>query len=157
MPIEIRLGEDEVDAVMAFRALKQMHEEGTVPGGFDEVKVLSNLLRMVKGPNSAVLLAMDGEQLAGVLTLWQQDYWYSSADRHLIDKGFYVLPEHRNSDAARQLLRAAMQVSEDTRQPVYITIFNGRRKRGGRSEWERLGATLGYNPQGAVLAHFPGG
>ena len=154
MAIEVRMAEDEVDAVIAYRGLKQMHGEGGIPGTFDDLKVLTNVLRMVKGPGSVVFLAMDGDELAGVLPLWEQGYWYST-DRHLIDKGFYVVPAHRGGEAGKLLLEMAKRTADDTGLPIFITIFNGRRRRGGRSDWERLGATLGYHPQGAVLAHFP--
>ena len=154
--LEVKLAEDEVDAVLTFRALKQMHDEGGLPGTFDALKVLANVLRMVRDPGGAVLMAMDGDVLCGVLPLWEQGYWFSSTDRHLIDKGFYVLPDHRNGEAGKLLLDTAKQASDDCGLPVYITIFNGRRKRGGRSQWERVGATLGYTPMGAMMAHFPG-
>jgi hypothetical protein len=154
--IEIRLAQDEVDAVLVFRALKSFYDEGGVPGTFSEVKTLANVLSMVRDPGRAALMAMDGETVAGVLCLVEEGpHWWSEVDYFIQDKGFYVFPQYRQGDAGKLLLQEAKLLSNHRQMPVYVSIFNGRRKRGGRSEWERVGATLGYQPRGAVLAHFP--
>lgn len=153
--LEVRLAEGEADAIAAFKAYQQMHAEGCVPGAFDPLKTLTNVLRFIKGPGSVVLLAMDGDTLAGVLTLAESSYWYNQTDKWLCDKGLYVLPEHRNGEAFALLLDAAKSISDDTGLAVFIFINNGNRKRGGRSPWERVGLTLGYENRGAILAHSP--
>lgn len=156
MALEVRMAADEVDAVLVFRALKAFHDGGGVPGAFDPVKVLANVLSMVRDPGRTALMAMDGDIVAGVLCLVRAgNYWWSSTDSFIEDKGFYVYPQYEGQDAGKLLLDEAKALSDHMRLPVFITVFNGRRKRGGRSQWERLGATLGYQPRGAVLAHFP--
>lgn len=154
MALDLRIAENEQDAVLAFQAYKQMHDEGGVPGGFVPLKTLTNILRMMKGPGSCVLMAMDGEKLAGIISLYQQAYWYGD-DRHLIDKGLYVLPEYRDSEALDLLMSSAQHLSDDLGIPCYLFIFNAKRRRGALSKWERIGATLGYTNRGAIIAHFP--
>lgn len=153
--VEVHMADDEVDAVLAFRAYKQMYDEGGIPGSFGPVKALTHVLRFMKGPGSVVLLAMDGDLVAGVLTLAESGFWFNDDGRWIEDKGLYVLPAYRDGDAFKLLLEAAKDISDDTGLIVVITINNGRRKRGGRSGWERIGATLGYTNRGATLAHFP--
>lgn len=156
MAIEVVMAESDVDALLAFRAYQQMHAEGTVPGTIHPVKMLTLLLRWVKGPGSVVLLAMDGDNVAGVLTLVENGFWYAlDSETYLSDRGFYVLPDYRGGEVSKLLLNAAKTVGDDAGLSVFITINNGRRKRGGRSGWERIGATLGYVNRGAVLAHIP--
>lgn len=157
MPIEIHMAEGEIDAILAFRAYAQMHQEGGVPGTISPIKMLTNIFRFMNGPGSVVLLAMEGDLVAGVLTLTEETCWYSEDARVIGDKGLFVLKDHRDGDAAKQLLEAAQKVGDDAGLPVFITINSGRRKRGARSEWERIGATLGYVNRGATLAHFPKG
>lgn len=154
--LEVHMADGEVDAVLAFRAYSQMYAEGGIPGSFSPVKTLTHVLRFMKGPGSVVLLVMDGDLVAGVLSLVEQGYWYSEDSRWIGDAGLYVLPDYRNGEAMKLLLEQAKIAGDDAGLPVFITILNGRRKRGGRSEWERLGATLGYSNRGATLAHFPG-
>lgn len=155
MALELRIAENMLDVVLVFRAYKQMHEEGLVPGSFKDEKVLGNVLRLMQGPGSIVLMVMDGDKLAGVISLIEQSYWYSE-DRHLIDKGLYVLPEYRDGESLKMLMDAAKNAAEDLGLPCYLFVFNAKRPRGGRrSEWERVGATLGYTNRGAILAHFP--
>jgi GNAT superfamily N-acetyltransferase len=153
--IEVTMAEGEVDAVLAFRAYSRMYEEGGIPGTFSAVKTLTNILRFIKGPDTVVLLAIDGDLVAGVLTLAKESFWFSEDGCFIGDKGLYVLPEYRNGETIKALLEAAKTVSEDTGLMVLITINNEKRKRGGRSEWERIGATLGYINRGATLAHTP--
>lgn len=156
MPLELRIAETEQDAVLAFRAYKQMYDEGLVPGSFHGVKVLTRLLRMVQGPGSCVFMVMDDDKLAGVVSLWREPYWYGfDDDLHLADKGLYVLPEYRDGEAFQMLLDAAQNASDTLGLPCFLTVFNFKRRRGGRSKWERLGATLGWPNRGAVIAHFP--
>jgi len=143
----IKLAEGDVDAIHAFRAYQTMHGEGLVPGAFDALKTLTNVLRMVRGPGSAVLLAMDGEACAGVLSLWEDGYWWNH-ERHLIDKGLYVYPAYRDGEAFGLLLNAAKQASDDAGLPLYITIRNLKRPRGHHS-------VRGFINLGATLAHFP--
>lgn len=157
--IDIRMAEDEADAILAYRAYARMHAEGGVPGAnrpLNHLKTLTNVLRMVKGPNSAVIMAMDGDNLAGVLSLVENTYWFGDDDdRFLIDKGLYVAPDYRGGDVLKMLLDAAVNLSDDTGLPVYVTINNLKRRRGAGSKWERIGATLGYINQGAMMAHIP--
>lgn len=153
--IDIRMAEDDADIVLVFRAFLMMHAEGCVPGPINQVKTLTNVARMVRGPNSAVIMAMAGDdELAGVLALVEDGYWWND-DRFLADKGLYVLPNHRDGDAFERLLGAAAQAGDDAGMAVYLTINNIKRKRGGGSKWERIGATLAYTKQGAILAHTP--
>jgi hypothetical protein len=140
---------------MALRAYRQMHDEGGVPGTFSPVKTLTNLFRFMKGPGSVLLLVMDGDVVAGVLVLCESGYWFSEDGRFLEDKGLYVVKDYRDGDALKLLLETAANVGDDAKLPVFITINNGRRTRGGRSAWERVGATLGYVNRGATLAHYP--
>lgn len=156
MALELRIAETEQDAVLAFLAYKKMYDEGLVPGSFYPVKVLARLLRMMQGPDSCVFMVMDGDKLAGVLSLWREPYWYGfDDDLHLSDKGLYVMPEYRGGETFNMLLDGAREASDTLGIPCYLTVFNFKRQRGGRSKWERLGATLGYINRGAVIAHFP--
>lgn len=155
MTIALHMADGPVDAIHAFKAYTAMYAEGLVPGTFSAQKALTNVLRFVNGPDSVVMLAMDGAQCAGVLTLVKSGCWYSETSRVMEDKGFYVLPTYRGGDARRVLLQGAIDLSDDTGLPVFITVNNGRRKRGTRSDWERIGVTLGYENRGATLAHFP--
>lgn len=154
MALELRVAEGRDDAIKAFVLFKAMHEEGLVPGSFHPLKTLSNVLRMVNGPGSCVLMAMNGDEAVGVLGLFEEAYWWSE-DRFLGDKGFYVLPKYRDAGAFDVLLQAAQQAGDDLGLQVVITIANHRRKRGTRSKWERVGATLGYSNLGAVIARDP--
>lgn len=154
MAVELRIAESEQDIALIFRAYKQMHDEGGVPGTFHQMKTMTNIVRLVRGPGACVLMAMDGDELAGVLSLYEEAYWWSE-DSHIGDKGFYILPEYRQGDAFSVLMTAAKQASDDSGLPVFITIFNAKRRRGAHAEWERIGATLGYINQGAAIAHFP--
>lgn len=157
MPLEVRLAETKEDAEAVFSLYRQMHAEGCVPpSAFHALKTMTNVMRLVSGPGSCVLMAMDGDDVAGVLSLYEEAYWWSE-DRHITDKGLYVRPEWRDGGALDLLLNAAKNLSDDTGLPVYLTIFNARRRRGGRSGWERVGATLGYINHGATIAHFPEG
>lgn len=147
MALELRIAENEQDAVLAFRAYKEMHSDGFAPGSFHPVKTLTNLLRVIKGPGSALLMAMDGDKLAGVLALIEQSYWYSE-DRNLIDKGLYVLPEYRDSGALDILLDAAADLSDDLGIICFIFRLNGVSRRGASSQarWKR---------GGNIIIHFP--
>jgi hypothetical protein len=149
MALELRMAENERDAVLVFRAYKQMHAEGLAPGSLSDRKMLFGVLGMVKGQGSAVLMAMDGDKLAGVLSLYEQGYWYSDEDRHLIDKGLYVLPEYRESGALDLLLDAAAAASDDAGLPCFIFRLDHkfRRHRGGRSKWKRGGNILIHYPE----------
>lgn len=158
------MAETERDVVLVFRAYKQMHDEGLVPGSFNPTKVLSNVMRLVKGQGACVFMVMDGDKLAAVLSLLEQSYWYADDsrlpagqrnDKHLIDKGLYVLPEYRDGEAIDMLLAQAKETADQLGIPCFLFIFNAKRKRGARSGWERAGATLGYTNRGAILAHYP--
>jgi hypothetical protein len=148
------MAEGAQDAILAFRAYKEMHEASDFPGTFSPVKTLTHILRFIQGPDSVVFLAFDGEDAIGVLTLTKGSFWFSEDGMCLEDKGLFVRAKHRG-EAGKLLLEAARDLSNDTGLIVFITIINGRRKRGGRSEWERIGATLGYSNLGATMAHFP--
>lgn len=153
MPVKIRMAESEQDAVLVFKAFQMMHAGGTVPGPIDNLKTLTNVIRLVKGPRSCVLMAMAGDELAGICGLIQDVYWWNH-DEFLTDKGLFVLPKYENGGTFQALIKAAQQAGDDLGIPVYLTINNGRRKRGAGSKWERIGATLGYTNRGAILAHF---
>ena len=91
-----------------------------------------------------------GEALAGVISLYEQGYWYSETDRHLIDKGLYVHPEHRDGGALDMLLDAARQTADDLGIPCYIfnlTYNAKRRRRPSRNGWERSGTILAHTPE----------
>lgn len=155
--ISVRLAETKDDVVLAYQAYAAMHAEGLAPADatLSPLKVLTNLFRFMNGPASVLLLVMDGESLAGVLALVESGYWFSETGRFIEDKGLYVAPAYRDGDAIKLLLSAAQETGDDAGCPVFITIFNGQRKRGSHSQWERVGATLGYINKGAILAHYP--
>lgn len=156
--IEVRLAESKEDVVLAYQAYAAMHGEGLAPpdATLSPLKTLTNLFRFMSDPGSVLLLAMDGASVAGVLVLAESTYWFSETGRYISDKGLYVLPQYRGGEAAKVLLSAAQEAGDDAGCPVFITIINERRKRGSRSDWERIGATLGYINKGATLAHYPG-
>lgn len=153
MPLELKVAESPEDIVMVFRAYKAMHDEGLAPGTFDGGKALSRIMRWVAGPNSFVLMVMDGDNLAGVVTMIEETYWWSKDDSCLADKGLYVLPEYRDGGAFELLLGAVRDASSDLGVPAAVTIQNIKRKRGARTAWERIGATLGFGILGAIIAH----
>lgn len=155
MPVDVIIAETKVDAVRAFQTYAKMHAEGGVPGSFSPLKALTSVLRFMQGPGSVVLLAMDGEDAVGVLSLVEAGFWFSEDGRFFEDKGLYIVPGARGGDALKLLLEDAKNLSDDTGIPIFITINSGRRKRGVRSDWERVGATIGYSNRGATLAHFP--
>ena len=91
MAVEVHMAEGEIDAILAFRAYKLMYDEGGIPGTFSPVKTLTHVLRFVQGPGSVVLLAMDGDLLAGVLTLTESGFWFSECGSNIsLRRSYYI-------------------------------------------------------------------
>jgi GNAT superfamily N-acetyltransferase len=156
MAVEVREARDDVDCVLVHGAYMMMHAEGGIPGRVDAQMAMEKVFRWRDGPGSVIFMAMDDDELVGILSVTEAKYWWNG-DPFLEDKGFYVLPEYRGGEAGGLLLKAARDLSDGVGQDCYITIMNGLRQRGARSDWERAGFTIGYHPRGAVLVHRPEG
>jgi hypothetical protein len=153
--MEVELAETDADAIAVHRILMMMDAEGCGPVPADPADAMQFIFEMMHTDGSCVLMAMDEGALVGTIGLCTAPFWLNLSRSFISDRWLYVIPSHRDGSARKFLMRAAQQIGDDAGAPVYITINNGRRKRGPRSEWERLGATIGYQPLGAVIAHFP--
>jgi hypothetical protein len=131
-----------------------MHAGGTVPGEFSPNRTFKNLLRFMQGPGSCVLLAMDGDDCCGVLTLKVEQTWYSDTYRCIFEKGFFVRDDARGEGVCQALMEKAREVADDLKLDLFFTIFNVKRQRGSRGKWARVGETIGYTNRGAVIAHL---
>lgn len=151
---EIRLAEGEADAARAFKLLMHRAEEGGIPGTVDKGMLLQHVIEMMSTQGACILLAFRGEETVGMLSLCETDLFYGP-DIVLIDRTFHVLPQYRGADVGKALLAEAKALSDHTGKALYITITNSNRKRGPRTQWERVGAMLGYQPMGAMIAHVP--
>jgi GNAT superfamily N-acetyltransferase len=83
----------------------------------DRIKALHHLLGCLEA--GVVLLALVGDDPAGVLMLAPDSYWFS--DRIvLVDRMFYVRPQFRRQRVWHALLREAKAISAETGVPVYF-------------------------------------
>jgi GNAT superfamily N-acetyltransferase len=151
---EIRLAEGEDDGMSAFHLLMDRAREGGIPGTVDPEKLAQHVHEMMNTQGACILLAFRGKKAVGMLSLCESDLFYGP-DIVLIDRTFHVLPKYRGDDVGKALLAEAKLLADHTGKALYITITNSKRKRGPRTQWERVGAMLGYQPMGAMIAHVP--
>ncbi|HWW46326.1 MAG TPA: hypothetical protein VNZ94_00605 [Xanthobacteraceae bacterium] len=124
--VEVRAAVSDQDAIAIHRMLMQNgHEIAIAP--VNPVKVMQEVYGLIKADaGAATLMAMDGDELVGVLGLVQVPFWYS--DDHLImDRIFYVLPANRGT-AGRRLVSAARSIADGAKQILMIAQTNPTRR-----------------------------
>lgn len=147
----IREPESEAD-LSALHLLMLMQGEEFAPAPVNATKVMRKLLTACEEPETHIMLmAVNDGHLVGYLCIEQMAHWYSDAP-FLADFGFYVLPQHRNGSIGLALLQEARLIAEQKRLPLYVTINNPSRRRGGHASMERAAALLSFVPAGATLA-----
>jgi GNAT superfamily N-acetyltransferase len=147
----IREPESEADLV-ALHLLMLMRGEEFARVPINPVKVMERLVTArEQSENNRVLMAVHNCHLVGYLCIERAEHWYSDAP-FLTDWGFYVLPQHRNGNVGPALLQEARLIAEQKGLPLFITINNPSRRRGGRTSMERAAALISFVPAGAALA-----
>jgi GNAT superfamily N-acetyltransferase len=99
--------------------------------------------------DGAALLAFAAGELVGFLGLWQSRYDYS-AESFLHDRGFYVLPAHRNKAAGIALLREARAIAQGAGLTLKIIDTNPSKHR----RRAVTGQILGFRPAGRVFTEY---
>jgi GNAT superfamily N-acetyltransferase len=154
--IEIRGAKTEDDVVAIFQFLmRHMADEVAlvVPDPHDVMRVVYELVTAEAG--GAVLMAMSGGTLVGVLGLEQSHWWYNRSRPMIFDRFFYVLPEHRSGDVGLALLQEARSIADSTDNILIVVPMNPNRRRGERTGMERVASLLRYIPGGSILAFHP--
>jgi GNAT superfamily N-acetyltransferase len=102
----------------------------------------------------AGLIAMIGGEIAGYLGLWKSRYDYSKAE-FMHDRGFYVLPTHRDGTVASALLKEAKELAAAADLPLKIIDTNPAKARRARSRMAITAEIIGYAPAGRILTLYP--
>ena len=97
-----------------------------------------------------MLLAVKDGHLVGHLCIERVSYWYAPEHEFLTDFGFYVLPQHRNTDVEQALLEEAARVATIAGLPLTIFVNNPSRRRGAHHRIEKIASLIRYVPAGAV-------
>ena len=100
----------------------------------------------------AGLIATVGDEIVGYLGLWKSQYDYAKAF-FLHDRGFYVLPAHRDGSVARALLSNARTIADDANLSLKIIDTNPAKKRCATSRVARTAEILGYAPAGRIITY----
>jgi GNAT superfamily N-acetyltransferase len=115
---------------------------------------IENTLRVVRDVvhNHCAIVARVEGQLVGTFGIIETALWYSARSTVLVDKWLYVVPEHRGKVAVlRALLHAGASFAEEVHLPLYV-YPNHSPRREPRTEIERVGVTLRFDPMGSILA-----
>jgi GNAT superfamily N-acetyltransferase len=102
----------------------------------------------------AGLFAVMDKRIVGYLGLWKSQYDYSK-DSFLHDRGFYVLPTHRDGSVAAALLQEARAIANDTDLALKIIDTNPTKVRRARSRMAVTAEIVGYRPAGRVITVYP--
>ena len=102
---------------------------------------------------AGLIAVMDGE-IAGYLGLWKSQYDYSKA-AFMHDRGFFVLPRHRDGSVAAALLREAKTIADEAGLALKIIDTNPAKKRRAKSRMAVTAQIIGYRPAGRILTFYP--
>lgn len=102
----------------------------------------------------AGLIAIMDKQMVGYLGLWKSRFDYSKAE-FMHDRGFYVLPTHRDGSVASALLREAKAIADDAELMLKIIDTNPTKARRARSRMALTAEILGYEPKGRIITVYP--
>jgi hypothetical protein len=138
-----------MDDLIALNKLRLVQGEEMAQAPVNPAKVMDRLIEASKD-GSPMLLAFEGEELAGYLLL-ERRRWDYSDEPFLGDFGFYVRRSHRGGEVGKLLLRDAREVSRLAGMPLYLMIITPGRGRRTPSGMERVAAMVGYSPTGALI------
>lgn len=102
----------------------------------------------------AGLIALMNGEMVGYLGLWKSRYDYSQ-DSFLHDRGFYVLPTHRDGAVASALLKEARAIADDAELALKIIDTNPTKQRPVRSRLAITAEIIGYRPAGRIITAYP--
>lgn len=107
----------DVDSI--FDLLKLMHEEVGVLT-VDESKALGTIRTIVD--TRQCLVSTEAGQIVGSLGLtFAEPAWYST-DRGLVDKWFYIHPDHRGGTHAQDLILTAKRLARIADVPLWVGV-----------------------------------
>lgn len=102
----------------------------------------------------AGLFAVMDKRIVGYLGLWKSRYDYSRAS-FMHDRGFFVLPTHRDGKVATALLGEARSIADAAELPLKIIDTNPTKARRAKSRIALTAQIIGYRPAGRVITFHP--
>lgn len=100
--------------------LRMMHAEVGVLT-VDEPKALGTIRAIVDSRQCLVSTDDAGQIVASLGLVFGEPFWYSS-DQGLIDKWFYIHPEHRGGAHAQDLILTAKKMARIAQVPLWVGI-----------------------------------
>jgi len=101
----------------------RLHEENGIGHRMDPNRVLAVIEKAVANKQGWIGVIGDNGRIEGSICLLINQMWYS--DQWCIEEFWnYVLPEYRQSDNAKQLIRCAKWVSDEMGMPMLISILS---------------------------------
>jgi len=147
------MAESDADAVLVHRALMLMYVETQI-AEVNHAKVMRKVFELMTGDNSAILMAMSGDALAGTASVVKTETWFADAE-FFIDKWLWVAPEFRDGGVLRRILEELRDLASHVGIPVLVTHNKGRQIGKPRSQFERIAEMAIFQPRGLVLGYFP--
>lgn len=102
----------------------------------------------------AGLFAVVEKRIVGYLGLWKSRFDYSRAE-FMHDRGFYVLPNHRDGSVGNALLREAKAIADEAGLLLKIIDTNPTKARRVKSRIALTAEIIGYRPVGRIITVYP--
>lgn len=103
--------------------------------------------------HGVALMAIEGERIVGYLGIAKSRFCYSP-EHFLHDDGFWILPEHRNGAASRELLGKAREIAQAA--GLILKIIDTRpTKHRGKRGLAITAEIIGFRPEGRVFTFYP--
>jgi hypothetical protein len=128
---------------------RKLHSENGI-FAFSERKVRNILQSAWNGQGGIIGVVGSPGKIEGSICLTICDYFYTE-DFHLGELWNFVLPEHRKSTNAKEMIRFAMRCADEIGIPLIIGVLSNERTAAKVGLYRRL---LG-DPQGAFFVHQP--
>lgn len=106
------------DAIVSL--LRLMHEEVAVLT-VDEPKALGAIRAVIDSRQCLVSTDGTGQIVASLGLVFGEPFWYSS-DQGLIDKWFFIHPDHRGASHAQDLVLTAKRMARIAQVPLWVGI-----------------------------------
>jgi GNAT superfamily N-acetyltransferase len=151
-PLHVRIAQSEADIVAIHRFMIENAGPEMAEAEVDPVIYMQAIHDTVM--LGAGLIAIMAPRIVGYLGLWKSRYDYSKA-AFMHDRGFYVLPAHRDGAVAAALLREARGIADDADLSLKIIDTNPAKARRARSRMALTAEILGYQPRGRIITLYP--
>lgn len=87
----------------------------------DEPKALGTIRAVVESRQCLVSVDTAGQIVGSLGLIFGEPFWYSS-DQGLIDKWFYIHPDHRGSSHAQDLIVTAKKMARIANVPLWVGV-----------------------------------